>query len=92
MRNSMKCDVLDKERDQWIESLKDDDICRTASSFRGGDTCTMFQPRQLRIFTLSFFVEFENPWERWVVKMPDPVNLPKTVLDEKTEIELATMR
>ncbi|KAK4158479.1 hypothetical protein C8A00DRAFT_39198 [Chaetomidium leptoderma] len=93
MRSEMKCDEIDEQRDQWIETLDDIEMCRLASSFRGGDQCTSFQPRKHGAFNVCFFVEFESPRERWVIRIPMPVNgLPKAVLDEKTEVELATMR
>ena len=36
--------------------------------------------------------EVEKERTRWVVRVPIPVTVPKAMLDEKTEIELATMR
>jgi hypothetical protein len=92
MRDAMKCDQLDEERDRWVNSLDEGEICRLASSFHNGDPCTIFRPRKRGGFNICFFVEFESPLERWAVRIPIPVMVPKTVLDEKTEIELATMR
>ena len=89
----MKIDEAEEERRRWVGALDEDEICRLASSFRHGDQCTVFQPRKHGAFNVCFFVEFdESPPERWVVRIPIPATLPKAVLDEKTEIELATMR
>ncbi|KAK3902906.1 hypothetical protein C8A05DRAFT_33369 [Staphylotrichum tortipilum] len=49
-------------------------------------------PRRHGGFNACFFVEFALPAERWVVRFPIPVSLPKVILDEKTDIEVATMR
>ncbi|KAL2015532.1 hypothetical protein VTK56DRAFT_5329 [Thermocarpiscus australiensis] len=92
MRDGIKTDQIDEERRRWVDAVDDNEICRLASSFRGGDPCTVFQPRKHGAFNVCFFVEFESPLERWVVRTPIPASLPKALLDEKTEIELATMR
>ncbi|KAK3300354.1 uncharacterized protein B0H64DRAFT_437520 [Chaetomium fimeti] len=93
MRDAMKSDELDEERDRWVDSLDDAEICRLASSFHHGDPCTIFRPRKRGGFNICFFVQFESPQlERWVVRIPIPAMVTKAVLDEKTEIELATMR
>jgi hypothetical protein len=92
MRSEIELDRIDEERDRWLEALDDDEICRLASSVRHGDHCTIFQPRKHGSFNVCFFVEFESPGERWVVRLPIPATVSKTILDEKTEIELATMR
>lgn len=88
----MKTDRIEEERDRRAESLEDNEICRLASSFHRGEPRTVFQPRKRGSFDICFFVEFESPPERWVVRIPIPATLPKAMLDEKTEIELATMR
>jgi hypothetical protein len=92
MRSQIKTDEIDAARGRWVAALNDSDICRLASSFRGGDPCTIFRPRQHGAFNVCFFVEFKSPWQRWVVRIPIPISLPKVLLDEKTEIEVATMR
>lgn len=92
MRDAMKSDQLDEERDRWVNSLDEGEICRLASSFHNGDPCTIFRPRKRGGFNICFFIEFESPLERWAARIPIPVMVPKAVLDEKTEIELATMR
>ncbi|KAL2128843.1 hypothetical protein VTI74DRAFT_8575 [Chaetomium olivicolor] len=92
MRSQIKTDEIDAARGQWVAALNDSDICRLASSFRGGDPCTIFRPRQHGAFNVCFFVEFKSPWQRWVLRIPIPISLPKALLDEKTEIEVATMR
>lgn len=92
MRDCIKLDALDDERTRWLDGLDNDEICQLASSFRGGDQCAVFQPRKHGAFNVCYFVEFKSPLERWVVRIPIPVTIPKTILDEKTEIELATMR
>lgn len=73
----MKTDEIDAARDRWVAALDHSDICRLASSFRGGDPCTIFRPRQHGSFNLCFFVEFESPWQRWVVRVPIPSASPR---------------
>jgi hypothetical protein len=88
----MRVDELEKERDRWVEAVDDSEIRRLASSFRRGDECTIFQPRKRGGFNVCFFVEFDSPKERWAVRIPIPSWTAESVMDEKTEIELATMR
>ncbi|KAK4242895.1 hypothetical protein C8A03DRAFT_39840 [Achaetomium macrosporum] len=88
----MKIDGLLKERDGWLEALDESEICRLASSFRHGDQCAIFQPRKHGAFNVCFFVKFGSPLERWVLRAPIPMTVSKALLDEKTEIELATIR
>jgi hypothetical protein len=76
-----------------MAALSDNEICRLASSFHDGDGCSILQPRRRGSFNLCFCVEFQSPSEQWVVRIPIPATLPnKAMMDEKTEIELATMR
>jgi hypothetical protein len=92
MRDFMKLDKIEEERDEWVAALDDTEILQLASSVRGGDPCTIFQPRKHGSFNVCFFVEFDSPSERWVVRIPMPMCVPKAMRDEKTEVELATMR
>jgi hypothetical protein len=92
MRSQIKTDKIEAERARWVAALNDSDVCRLASSFRGGDPCTIFRPRQHGAFNVCFFVEFKSPWQCWVVRFPIPITLSKAVLDEKTEVEVTTMR
>ncbi|KAK4237601.1 hypothetical protein C8A03DRAFT_44572 [Achaetomium macrosporum] len=92
MRDCITTDRIEEERGRWVDTLDEVEICRLASFFHNGDQCTVFQPRRRGAFNVCFFVEFESTRERWVVRMPIPAMHPKAVLDEKTEIELATMR
>jgi len=92
MRDEMMMDEMDDERDRWLAALDEIEICSLASSFRNGDQCKIFKPREHGAFNVCFFVEFDSPRERWVVRIPIPSCVPKAMWDEKTEIELATMR
>jgi hypothetical protein len=94
MRDPIKMDEIDEERERWVVDLDEEEaeVCRLASSLRGGDPCTIFQPRRHGAFNVCFFVEFASPAERWVIRTPIPVSTPQAMFDEKTEIELATMR
>jgi hypothetical protein len=92
MRDRITEDRISEERDRWVDALDEAEICRLASSFHNGDPCTAFKPRQRGAYNVCFFVQFESTGERWVVRTPIPSMLPKAALDEKTEIELATMR
>lgn len=95
MRSQIKMDELEAEQNRWLKALDDggdDKICRLASSFRRGDRCTIFQPHKQGSFNVCFFVEFNSPRERWVVRLPMPGAVPKAIMDEKTEVEVATMR
>ncbi|KAK3905465.1 kinase-like domain-containing protein [Staphylotrichum tortipilum] len=93
MRNFIKTGKIEEERERWVAALDDDEILRLASSVRGRDKCIIFQPRKRGSYNICFFVEFDSPPERWVVRIPIPMCIiPKDMLDEKTEVELATMR
>lgn len=92
MRDEIKMDKMEEERDRWLAALDETELCSFASSFRNGDQCRIFKPRERGAFNVCFFVEFDSPRERWVVRIPIPSCVPKSMWDEKTEIELATMR
>ncbi|KAK3303735.1 uncharacterized protein B0T15DRAFT_283026 [Chaetomium strumarium] len=92
MRDCITIDRIEEERARWVDTLDEAEICRLASSFHNGYPCTVFRPRQRGAFNVCVFVEFEPTGARWVVLMPIPAMHPKVVLDEKTEIELETMR
>ncbi|KAK4105856.1 hypothetical protein N658DRAFT_483263 [Parathielavia hyrcaniae] len=93
---SIRCEIdadrIEEERDRWVAGLDENEVCRLASSHRSGDKCSIFQPRKYGSFNVCFFVKFDSPFERWVVRIPTPATLFEAMLDEETEIEVATMR
>jgi hypothetical protein len=93
MRDHVWTDERNREQRRWVESLDEGTICSLASSFHGGDPCTIFQDRRRGSFNVCFFVQFTRPpHDRWVVRLPIAGAVPQPMLDEKLEIELATMR
>jgi hypothetical protein len=58
-----------QERDQFIASIDEDQVCQLASSYRNGHSCRCFQPPVRGSYNICFFVEFEDK-ESWVVRVP----------------------
>lgn len=81
---------MHRERDAFVESIKEEDICRLASSYHGKDGCALFKPLVRGSFNVCYFVEFANG-DRWVVRVP---LRPTLAIDsaDKLETEVAVMR
>lgn len=79
-----------RERDAFIASIKDEDICRLASVYHNHDSCVLFKPAVRGSYNICYFVEFPNG-DKWVVRVP--IN-PTLALDaaDKLESEVAAMR
>ncbi|KAJ4196200.1 hypothetical protein NW759_016418 [Fusarium solani] len=91
MRNVILKDKADKARQLFINSLDTETICRLASSYHAGLPCKAFGSPKHGSFNVCVFVEFDiSPPERWAVRIPLPARA--AWIDEKIEIELATMR
>ena len=63
------------DRDCFIASIHDEDICRLAASHHNGDTCTFFKPPTRGSYNICYFVQFpsasiEGDGDRWVVRVP----------------------
>ena len=74
-------------------AIEDAAVCAAASSFHGGDACTIFGKKKGG-FNLCYFVAFDaggsDKTDRWVVKIPLVPRL--GCLDEKHKSEIATMK
>ncbi|KAL8312977.1 hypothetical protein RB593_007282 [Gaeumannomyces tritici] len=95
-------DGIRKEREQYIESIKDR-ICSLASAHHGGDDCEFFQDFKRGSYNVCFFVRFfRRPrpareldaapnGDRWVVRVP---LAPCLAIEpwEKVATEVATMQ
>ncbi|KAH6621053.1 hypothetical protein B0J18DRAFT_491384 [Chaetomium sp. MPI-SDFR-AT-0129] len=81
---------LHRERDAFVESIKEEDIRRLASSYHGNYSCVLFKPLIRGSFNVCYFVEFANG-DRWVVRVP---SRPTLAIDpaDKLETEAAVMR
>ncbi|UNI18238.1 hypothetical protein JDV02_004517 [Purpureocillium takamizusanense] len=93
MRNAIIKDKADKDRQRFIDSIDSEAICRLASSYHAGLLpCKTFGSPKHGSFNVCVFVEFDaSPPERWAVRIPLPARATAWI-DEKIEIELATMR
>ncbi|KPM34283.1 hypothetical protein AK830_g12291 [Neonectria ditissima] len=61
------------ERDRFIASIHESDVCRLASSYHDGDSCTFFKPPTRGSYNICYFVQFCSAGtdvERWVVRVP----------------------
>ncbi|KAL1847096.1 hypothetical protein Daus18300_014066 [Diaporthe australafricana] len=97
MRNVMVQDRIKRERARFIESLDKAAILKLASSYHKNAPCKFFKPLKHGGFNVCFFVEFDLPGcnakkPRWVVRIPIPGRNPVAWIDEKLEVEVATMR
>ncbi|KAK0621928.1 phosphotransferase enzyme family-domain-containing protein [Bombardia bombarda] len=58
MRDRIVQARVHKNRQDFIESINEDDICRLASSYHGGDPCSFFKPPDRGSYNSCYFVEF----------------------------------
>ncbi|KPM36578.1 hypothetical protein AK830_g9978 [Neonectria ditissima] len=64
-----------RERDEFIASIRDEDVLRLAASYHNDDTCDFFTPptcesyKTRGSYNICYFVEFEDG-EQWVVRIP----------------------
>ncbi|RFU31026.1 hypothetical protein B7463_g5317, partial [Scytalidium lignicola] len=78
-------DRVHNDRDRFIESIKENDICSLASSYHHNDPCSFFKPPARGSYNICFFVRFHarNSEQRiscdgekreegdsWVVRVP----------------------
>jgi hypothetical protein len=84
-------DRVHKDRDRFIESIKEDNICRLASSFHNNDPCAFFKPPTRGSYNICFFVRFCEEGDSWVVRVPLSPCLAFGAHD-KLESEVATMQ
>ncbi|RDL40360.1 Uncharacterized protein BP5553_00339 [Venustampulla echinocandica] len=99
-------DRVHNNRDGFIESIKEDDICRLASSYHNSEPCTIFKPPVRGSYNICFFVRFcslssDNETisdgekceegDSWVVRVPLSPCL-SFEAHEKLESEVATMQ
>ncbi|KAK8128144.1 kinase-like protein [Apiospora sp. TS-2023a] len=89
MRDQIVQARVHKERDELIASIREEQICALASSFRNGDNCSYFAPLARSSYNICFFVTFDDG-ERWVGRIPLPSCL--AAGGKKLESEVATMR
>ncbi|KAL2262479.1 hypothetical protein VTK26DRAFT_1210 [Humicola hyalothermophila] len=89
-RDGVVQDRVYRERDRFIASIRDEDVCQLASKYHNRDSCVIFKPSVRGSFNICYFVEFPNG-DKWVVRVPlaptlgfDPAR--------KLESEVAAMR
>jgi hypothetical protein len=93
----MVADRICRERARFVKSIDQDAILTLASSYHQDTPCKFFKPLKHGGFNVCFFVELENPdaqaqKHRWVVRIPIPLWLPAAWINEKIEVEVATMK
>ncbi|KAJ2891959.1 hypothetical protein MKZ38_010502 [Zalerion maritima] len=62
-----------RELDQFIASIQEDDILRLASSYHNGEPCSIFQNPMRGSYNICYFVQFPfqgGGTEKWVVRVP----------------------
>jgi hypothetical protein len=80
---------IHKERDAFIASISEEQVCNLASSHRHGDRCQYFKAPVRGSFNICFFVEFDDG-AKWVVRIPLGPCLAAGA-KSKLESEIATM-
>jgi len=85
-----------RERDQFIASIQEGDVCRLASSHHNGDFCSFFKPPARGSYNICYFVHFPSQnsnedVEKWVVRVP---LAPCLAYGSRTKLEseIATMQ
>ncbi|KAF2971191.1 hypothetical protein GQX73_g2405 [Xylaria multiplex] len=80
---------IHKERDAFIASIREEQVCNLASSHRRGDRCRCFKAPVRGSYNVCFFVKFDDG-EKWVVRIPLAPCLAFGA-KSKLESEIATM-
>ncbi|KAI0448833.1 phosphotransferase enzyme family protein [Xylaria acuta] len=80
---------IHKERDAFIASIRETQVCNLASSHRRGDHCRYFKAPVRGSYNVCFFVEFADG-EKWAVRVPLAPCLAFGA-KSKLESEIATM-
>ncbi|KAK4156988.1 hypothetical protein C8A00DRAFT_12124, partial [Chaetomidium leptoderma] len=57
-----------RERDGFIASIKDEDVCHLASIYHNDDSCVLFKPSVRGSYNICYFVEFTTG-DKWVVRV-----------------------
>ena len=95
LKDSIVQSRVHRERDQFIASIHEDDVCRLASSHHNGDHCTFFQSPRRGSYNICYFVHFlsnsSEDVEKWVVRVPLGPCLAHGSRS-KLESEIATMQ
>ena len=96
LRDSIVQSRVHRERDQFIATIREDDVCHLASSYHNGDSCSFFQPPIRGSYNICYFVQFQShnakeDGDRWVVRVPLAPCLAHGA-KAKLESEIATMQ
>lgn len=89
LRDFIEKTRIHQERDAFIASIREEQVCNLASSHRRGDRCICFKPPVRGSYNICFFVKFDNG-EKWVVRIPLSPCLAFGA-KSKLESEIATM-
>lgn len=94
-RNGVVQARVHRDRDRFIASISEDEVCRLASLYHAGDTCTFFAPPVRGSYNICYLVQFHSiigngGGEKWVVRIPLSPCL--AFGDSKLESEIATMQ
>jgi hypothetical protein len=70
-------DRIHKERDQFIGAIKEENVCRLASSYHNNDPCTFFKSPTRGSYNICYFVRFashhgqgKENGDLWVIRVP----------------------
>ena len=86
-----------RERDQFIATISEADVCRVAPSHHNGDSCSFFKSPSRGSYNICYFVQFAQnndsagEAEKWVVRVPLEPCLARGGRS-KLESEIATMQ
>ncbi|KAK1768760.1 kinase-like domain-containing protein [Phialemonium atrogriseum] len=80
-----------RDRDAFIESIAEADVCRLASSFHDNEPCAVFKPVARGSYNVCFFVHFSHSGDSWVIRVPITPCLARGV-GEKLRREVVTMQ
>jgi hypothetical protein len=64
-----------RERDQFIATICEDNVCRLASCYHNGELCSFFREPARGSYNICYFVHFpshssDEDTEKWVVRVP----------------------
>ncbi|KAI1499372.1 phosphotransferase enzyme family protein [Biscogniauxia marginata] len=89
LRDSIVKARVHNERDKFIATIREEQVCALASSYHRGDNCRYFAKPVRGSYNICFFVTFDDG-DKWVVRIPLAPCLAFEARS-KLESEVATM-
>lgn len=65
---------MHRDREQFIASIRHEDVCSLATLYHNGDACEFFKSPIRGSYNICYFVQFysltDEDGDKWVVRLP----------------------